>query len=263
VSLPLDGYVADNSQTNAIGQATQELIEKCMRQKGFTVPPPTALQQEIDQVTSSSTFAEPYGITSMTQAAQYGYSSPVPAGVKPVPHVTHYGPGSNLGPKESPAYYEALVGYPSGVPPAGYDTVKGCTGQAYDELDGGPTPVDPHDVVGTLGAEAEQETQSNARVIQVMAAWSSCMTGKGYSYQTPMQAAAAQWPTSPTPLEISTAKADVSCKEKTNLPLIWQRTEAGYQATLVNQNAAALGQVKQATDAEIRRAESILASGGP
>ena len=45
VPQPLDAYVADNSQSNAIDQATTELIDKCMRAKGFTVPPPTPAQQ--------------------------------------------------------------------------------------------------------------------------------------------------------------------------------------------------------------------------
>jgi hypothetical protein len=258
VPLPLDAYVADNSQSNAIDQATTELIDKCMRAKGFTVPPPTPVQQELSQLTSSSQLQEPYGLTSAHQAAEFGYSSPISAKIKLPHHINSFGPGT-IGPKESPAYYTALIGYPTGVPPAGYDTVKGCTGQAYNALDGGPAPVDPHDVVGTLAGQAEQDTQGSSVVIRALAAWTSCMAAKGYSYQTPMQAASAKWPQSPSPLEISTAKADVRCKEKSDLPLIWQRTQASYERQLINQYAGALAQVKQATGAEVRRAEAALA----
>jgi hypothetical protein len=261
VPQPLDAYIADNTQSNAIDQATTELIDKCMRAKGFTVPPPTPAQQELAQLTSSSSLQEPYGLTSAYQAAEFGYSSPVAAKIK-LPHpIRSFGPGT-IGPKESPAYYTALTGYPSGVSPAGYDTVKGCTGRAYNALDGGPAPVDPHDVVGTLAGQAEQDTQGSSVVIQALAAWASCMAAKGYSYQTPMQAASAKWPQSPSPLEISTAKADVSCKAKSNLRLIWQRTQASYERKLINQYAGALAQVKRASAAEVRRAEAALARNG-
>lgn len=258
VQLPLDAYTADSAQSNAITQATNELIAACMHAKGFTVPPPT--KEQLALQASSSQLDEPYGITSMTQAAKYGYSSPVPVSATqahPQP-VKSFGPGTD-GPKESPAYYTALVGYPSGIPPPGYDTVKGCTGQAYDDLDGGPAPVDPHDVLGSLGGEAEQETEGSSAVVAVLAAWSKCMAAKGFTYQTPMQAATVQWPEAPSPLEISTARADVSCKQQTHVPLIWQETEAHWQEVLIQQNYAALQQVKQATAAEISRAEKVLA----
>lgn len=261
VPQPLDAYVADNSQSNAIDQATTELIDSCMRRKGFTVPQPTAAQQELAQLTSSSQLQEPYGLTSAHRAAEFGYSSPTAARIK-LPHsIRSFGPGT-IGPKESPAYYTALMGYPAGVPPAGFDTVKGCTGQAYNALDGGPAPVDPHDVVGTLAGQAEQDAQGSSVVIRALAAWTSCMAAKGYSYQTPMQAASAKWPQSPSPLEISTAKADVSCKAQSDLPLLWQRTQASYERKLINQYAGALAQVKQATAAEVRRAEAALARSG-
>jgi len=267
--LPLDAYVQDNSQNNAIDQATNELIARCMRAKGFTMAQPTAFQQALSQADNAPPgTTEPYGVTSMAQAAQYGYSSPVSAAIQRLKakyHVGHYGAhavvgaGSLLfGPKESPAYNVALIGYPSGNPPVGYDTVKGCTGQAYAALDGGPAPVDPHNLVGSLAGTAEQETESNPQVVQAMSGWSACMHRQGYTYQTPMQAAAVSWPASPSPLEISTAKADVACKQRTDLPGIWERVEAGYERSLINQNAAALAQVKQATAAEIRRAESVL-----
>jgi hypothetical protein len=271
-ALPLDAYTQDNSQSDAIEQATNELIAQCMRAKGFTVPPLTPLQQAIQQESNSVTAdSEPYGITSLTQAAQYGYSAPVTAAMEQLRakyHLGNFGPHATVGPdsgifapKESPAYNIALMGYASGIPPVGYDTVKGCTGRAYDELDGGPTPVDPHSLVGSLAGTAEQQTQSDPRVQRALAAWSSCMRGRGYSYQTPMQAASESWPDSATPLEISTAKADVLCKQRVNLPSLWQSAEAGYERTLITQNAVALAQVKQRISAEVGRAETVLRRG--
>lgn len=271
-SLPLNAYTQDTSQNNAVEQATNQLIAKCMKAKGFTVPALTPLQQAVqDESATEDTDTEPYGVTSASQAAQYGYSSPVTAAMKALRakyHIGNYGSHAVVGPdsgiftpKESPAYNTALIGYASGIPPVGYDTVKGCTGQAYDELDGGPTPVDPRGLVGSLAGTAEQETESNARVQQALASWSSCMSQHGYSYQTPMDAASKSWPSSPSPLEISTAKADVLCKQRVNLVSLWQNVEAGYQQTLITQNTTALEQVKQRINAEVRRAETVLRGG--
>ncbi len=272
-TLPLDAYTQDNSQNNAIEQATNELIAQCMRTKGFTVPPPTPLQEAVQQESESQTpDTEPYGVTSLSQAAQYGYSAPITPAMRRLRakyHLGSFGAHATVGPKsgifspkESPAYNTALIGYASGIPPVGYDTVKGCTGRAYDELDGGPTPVDAHSLVGGLAGTAEQETESDPRVRRALAAWSACMRGNGYSYQTPMQAASESWPNSPTPLEISTAKADVLCKQRTDLPSLWQDVEAGYERALITQNATALAQVRQRINAEVGRAEAVLRSGG-
>ncbi len=260
--LPLAGYEADTSQQDAIDNAEDELTARCMHGKGFTMPAPTAAQKALQAFTAKSAQSgatQPYGITSASYAAQYGYGPPITPGSAPS-HVTTAAPGTtiSLGPTESAAFNVALVGYASGEPPPGQNTTKGCEGQALRQLQAGPRTPDPVGLVSQLVADSQQQAQSAPAVIRALARWSSCMAASGYHYATPMQAMTAQWPVPASQVEIATASADVSCKNRTKLVSIWLTAEAAAQRTLIQSNAVALDQIKQAYAAEISRAEAVL-----
>ncbi|MGH3302879.1 MAG: hypothetical protein ACRDOK_14575 [Streptosporangiaceae bacterium] len=261
-SLPLAGYEADTSQQDAINNAENELIAQCMRAKGFTMPPPTAEQQDLQALAAKSAQSgadQPYGITSAAYAAQYGYGLAFAPGSAPS-HVTTVAPGTTIsfGPKESAAFNIALVGYASGLPPPGQNTFKGCQGQTLQRLQAGLDTPDPKGLVGQLMAESDQQAQSAPQVIQVLTRWSSCMAADGYQLATPMQAMHLQWPVVASPTEIAVAKADVACKNRTKLVSVWLTAEAAVQRALIQSNAVALDQIRQAYAAEIRRAEALL-----
>lgn len=261
-SLPLAGYEADTSQQDAINNAENELTAQCMHAKGFTMPAETTAQKDFQALLAKSAQSgadQPYGITSAAYAAQYGYGPPLAPGSAPST-VTTLGPGStlNLGPTESAAFNIALVGYPSGQPPPGQNTIKGCEGQALQRMQAGPDTPDPKGLVDQLIAESEQQTQAAPQVIQVLARWSSCMAVGGYQYASPMQAMGTQWPVPATQVEIATAEADIACKNRTKLVSVWLTAEAAVQRTLIQSYAVALDQIREAYAAEIRRAEAVL-----
>ncbi|MGB6454779.1 MAG: hypothetical protein WBH47_09855 [Streptosporangiaceae bacterium] len=261
-SLPLAGYEADTSQQDAINNAENELTAGCMRGKGFHMPAETEAQKDFQALIAKSAQSgadQPYGITSATYAAQYGYGPPIAPGSAPS-SVTTVAPGGtiNLGPTESAAFNIALVGYAGGQPPPGRNTIKGCEGQALKRLQAGTNTPDPNGLVDQLIAESQQEAQSAPQVIRVLAQWSSCMAASGYQFATPMQATAAQWPVPASQIEIATAEADIACKNRTKLISVWLTAEAAAQRTLIQSNAVALEQIRQAYAAEIRRAEAVL-----
>jgi hypothetical protein len=265
VSLPLDAYVTDASQQTAINQATQELVADCMRARGFTMPPEStaqklaqALSQQDDSAATNGVVG-PYGLTSMSQASKYGYGAHLPPGFSPPAHPVHPADGViNVGPTGSPAFELALTGYAAGTAPDG-STIGGCQGKADSAIYSHTVSAALGNLLGQLQAQSLAETENDPAVAAVLASWSSCMAAKGFNYKTPMQAASAHWPLlTPTPQEIATAEADVTCKEKTSLALIWTRVEAGYQRTLINQNAAALQQAKQDVATQVSRAEAVL-----
>jgi hypothetical protein len=269
VSLPLDAYQTDASQQAALNQAIQELVATCMRAKGFTMPPETSIQKfaqalsEQDAAATANGVAGPYGLTSMSVASKYGYGAHLPPGFSPPAHpIRPKGNVINIGPTGSPAFELALTGYTTSTPPAG-STIGGCQGKSDSAIYSHTVSAKLGNLVGQLEAQSLTETENNPAVVRVLAKWSSCMTAKGFSYTTPMQAAGAKWPLlDPTPKEIATAEADVSCKEKTNLALVWTRIEAGYQRTLINQNTTALQQEAQDQATQVNRAEAVLRKGG-
>ena len=74
----------------------------------------------------------------------------------------------------------------------------------------------------------------------------------------PAQAQNRNWPAAPSPVEIATAEADVSCKATTDLVNSWLTVEAAYQGALIAQNLTALSQLQANFGVLLRRAEALL-----
>jgi hypothetical protein len=60
-----------------------------------------------------------------------------------------------------------------------------------------------------------------------------------------------------TPAEIATAKADVACKQQTNLVGIWFTVESAHQRTLIIQNTTALNLAAEAIHTELAAARAV------
>jgi hypothetical protein len=276
--MPLDPYNAV-PDASAITQAENLLTERCMQQKGFTWtpgPPGGPLAALLGTTPSgasseSAPLAEPYGIDSAAQAAQFGYHSPTRLQLRNYEQ-SHPGAQSQLQPlaQHPAAYWIALDGEVPGsrnsnVGPYG----GGCSGQAAERVGQYARNQADLQLPGQLEAQAASDTGRDSRVIRVEQAWSSCMARKGFSYATPMAPAQADWPLvpgaggalEPSPREIATAEADVACKGTTDLPGIWLAVQAGYERQLIAANQAALTASLRDSQAAGRRAEQIVAGG--
>lgn len=108
------------------------------------------------------------------------------------------------------------------------------------------------------------------RVTAANAAWSSCMTSKGYHFTNPFDAALAVTANPPKSVneishsaaEISQAGADIQCKISTNLIGIDFAVQVAYDEKYIEDHAVALTQYQSQLNNRIRDASQIIAAGG-
>ena len=157
------------------------------------------------------------------------------------------------------AYVAALYGFVT-PPPPGAQTPPGCEDLATGRVYSAYGSVNKS-LASELATTAIQYTQSDRRVVVAEAAWSACMAARGFQYPTPLAPVNASWPTPPSPAEIATAEADISCKEATDLTGIAFAILSGYQAELVQRNIAALSELNKDFSAVLQNAETIVRNG--
>ena len=113
-----------------------------------------------------------------------------------------------------------------------------------------------------LAFQALQWTQTDSRIRAADRLWSRCMARRGFSYASPAAAAGHRWPKSPSPAEIATASADVSCKTRTNLLNTWLAVETAYQQALIGANLGTLAQLQTRFQGLLRRADALVRGNG-
>ena len=259
IAMPLDSYEQVASQEQETLTAADDLLtQRCMQAKGFSYP-------VVAQPGSGAAFQtiedSGYGVTSLAQAETYGYAQP---GQGTGPGSQPAGPAGLAFPgfiqemqQHGTAWTSALLGFVPGArasAPPGQGCYQVASAELYGPINGNPNP----DPLPGLAVQAAQWTQSDSGVLAVERNWSRCMAHRGYSEKTPGQAQQRNWPTTPTPIEIATADADVACKVATNLANTWLTVEAAYQQALVTQNLTALSQLQTNFGAMLRRAEDLL-----
>ncbi len=264
ISMPLDSYeeVAGLEQ-NAVSAAAALLMQRCMTAQGFQF---TATAGSSGEQTVLDSIEDGYGLASLPQAQQYGYGQP--QGSQPFG-----GPGAVIlnglvgspgGGSHSRAWFSALLGFYPGVR-IGSVRHLGCFQEAYQELygqagGGGLAAAINADPVPGIAGEAANWTQTDPRIQAANAAWSRCMRAHGYNYRTPARAASAHWPSAPSSKEITTAVADVTCKNQVNYVNTWLAVEAAYQQALIGQNLQPLAGLQTSFGTDLKRAQLILDS---
>jgi hypothetical protein len=214
--LPLTQYVASGEQESEQATARNVLVSRCMQKSGFDYTPPAGTSQPYGADPGKGA-AYNFGITSMTLAQQYGYEA-------------------------LNAFFPAQL--PSGPPvqqlPAAEQAARASCNHSLQE-----TPDMPHIplLAQTLQIQAWDKTVTGPAVQALFRRWSACMAAIGYDYANPVQAelgepgdshGPSQWSgTSPSQLEIQTAVADVTCKDKTGLLKPWIRLLAEDQEALM------------------------------
>ena len=257
ITMPLNSYEqVASQQQDALQAASDLLVQRCMTSRGFSYQ---AAAQPGAGAAALQSVEEGYGVTSMSQAQVYGYGQPT-AGPGAGP-----GPGAGAGPpvfvqqqqRHGSAWTSALLGEVVGAR-AGSSQRPGCLESAATELYG-PAGSDANpDPVPLLTLQAAQWTQSDPRILAAERDWSRCMAGRGFTFSAPADAQGRNWPSTPTPAEIATAEADVSCKLATNLTNTWLTVEAAYQRSLTEQNLGALSALQHNFGVLLRRADTLL-----
>lgn len=261
--LPLDEYIFVRAgQTDPILRAQWILVAKCVQRYGlqWTAPSP--------QNSPENFSADYFLLYSKDDAQRLGYHR------EPLPDAE-----SNSGQQVSSAEGSAK---PATAPDAESDVLKivlfgrgpksfagleipegGCFGEARRQIAEGLPPVDNEQFGLELKSDAYSDAERDSRVQEAFRNWSSCMKKAGYDYSNPHDSNNdPRWsgPT-PSPLEKSTALADVACKRETGLIDIWVAVTRAYEQRYVDKHAAALAELKTAMEAHIKRAIEIVNRG--
>jgi hypothetical protein len=251
--LPVEAYMETYPETVTIGTAVNKLTEQCMARYGFnlTLPPRGATPPPNYD---DSNMARRYGITEPDKAAKFAYTigDEDETGAqqlkltKAARAVLTGRTGSEPNaPKAPPTYQGKAV--PDG----------GCTAEAARKV--GADRVDPS-LTGRLDAASLDKSQADPRVQQVITAWSTCMKSKGYTIDTPLNAARLApyihgQPVSPKAIQIATT--DIACKKQTGLVTTWFGVESAIQRQQVEQNQLALQDQRDKVTAAVKAATAL------
>lgn len=262
--LPIEAYLLSTSQQQALLTAQQILISQCMARYGFKYD---VTESTSDKAEGGSPTARRYGVVNRQEVERYGYHPPQAPG---------YGTGDNGSGRSLPAAeILVLTGGSGPVPPGAspaqsakpagtYDGKQvpayGCEGESVQTLTAHGGSLAQPSEAERINYSSFTSSMSDPQVEHAFRDWSNCMESKGLTYDNPMAAVAdPRWRKSaPSALEIRTAKADVICKQRTNLVGLWFTVEAFMQNHEIKQNAMQLTFEKRGINAEIAMAEQVI-----
>lgn len=241
-SLPLDSYFATVPQATSVAEAYNLLLGSCLKPFGMKLDP---LPSIVDTALPNPRL---YGLVSLSAAEASGYDQPPPPAPPQLPTVNVSEPAE---------YVQVMNGLgataKSGIPQGG------CLGQVQRKLGG--SQYDGH-LVNDLQVQAWNASQADSRALAGNVAWSACMAKKGFKYANPWDPNNAQWPQTPSQVEIRTATADVQCKISTNLVGIWYAVNVAYEKQTIEKDAQELQTNQAALNAMISAAEKVVAGQG-
>jgi hypothetical protein len=204
-----------------------------------------------------STHTRLYGVFDREIAAEWGYGVPPDWG-----NVWPHGVG-NTGRDLTDTERFLLVGR---TDPANADRAlpedqhgdplpeDGCQGEADRTLSGGLASPD----WSVANNDSYAAASGDERVEAAEEAWSDCMRGRGYEYDSLREAADRAWPEPAGPEEIATALAEVDCKVETNLVGIRVGVETEFQQRFISDHLAELQVLKRWLETVYRNSEQVL-----
>lgn len=265
-SFPLDAYEATPEQTNTLNRAQGVLIGQCMQRFGFTYQ---AVEQSVPSATKSN--ARVFGLSDPDTAAQFGYRTPgmtdAPARPTPVTEPTaaeilalhgenDIEPGTmpqNLDEAEKSG--GSSVKFNGKAVPVG-----GCIRESFLQLYARKANEVDILFVFNLKGEAESKTREDSRVRAVNERWSQCMAKAGYKVTSPLQATKElgfSGGTLSSPAAVTTAKADVRCKQEVNLIGVYYAVTTAYQQQRTEKNGETLALAKEQLESRLQLAASL------
>lgn len=275
LELPIEAYLPSGEQLRAYATAQQILVNQCLAEFGFEPDRLPGAFNADDELATSFTSGR-YFISNLENAQSYGYhTSLTPAFVRAEERrQQRLAEAEASRPDERTAAARALVtmgvdirtGEPAadlsldgGVIPEG-----GCFAEANRDLAGGDHGLGRADLPNQLQFDAWEQSRSDPRVVRVFADWSACMAGQGFSYVDPIEANnAAEWSAdAPSARELTTATADVTCKQQHNVVGVWHGVEVEIQNQMIEANAAELTEVADQLDDVLAAVAEVVARGG-
>ncbi|MFE7173243.1 hypothetical protein [Streptomyces sp. NPDC057616] len=276
LTLPLEAYMTSYADQVTVDQTTNDLEQSCMKDYGIDLtlplaganPPPSDNDANIERR---------YGITDRAEAAKYGYELP-PALQQHTEQTIRDLSGAEvevLTGHTKPELPNAAKGVKAGGPLAApgqgakparaeYNGKKlkagGCVGWSKDQL--GVKATDPT-FVAQLAGDSLVQSMKDDKVTKAIAAWSSCMDGKGHRELADPYKAMDQGVTNdgqPTQESIALAVDDVDCKTQTDLVKIWFGVETAIQNQQIADNKTTLTGIKEQHGKELAAARQQMAA---
>jgi hypothetical protein len=252
--MPLDAYMTSMDDIHTIDLARDAATADCMRSLGFTAWTAGVVRSWEPEDYQEADLLEPLDPAA---AAQSGYPRPQP---DPAVAAAAQRPADQRAatPEEMQAYSGTADTTASGQDiPEG-----GCSASGEARILGADTTLaaDPRALADDSGFLALEHSD----VQRALAGWTTCMTGKGYAYDSPMSArndlrwAARQTGASATDLEKRVAAADAACARDTGLLATYRTAKRAYQTLMVNDRRQALTESLAAFGTWVRHAETIL-----
>ncbi|MGY0066890.1 hypothetical protein ACWZEH_08650 [Streptomyces sp. QTS137] len=276
LTLPLEAYMASYEDQVTIEQAANDLQQSCMKDYGIDLtlpraganPPPSDNDANIERR---------YGITDRAEAEKYGYELP-PAlqehtrqtlrdlsGVEVEVLTGHTKPELPKAPEGVKAG-EPFANPGQGTKPARAEhngkklKTGGCIGWSKDQL--GVGEADPI-VVAQLAGDSLMQSMEDDKVTKAIAAWSSCMDGKGHTGLADPYKAMDRGVTIdgvPSQESIALAVDDIDCKKQTDLVKIWFGVESAIQDKQITDNKSPLTSIDEQHGKEVAAASKQVAA---
>ncbi|MFA1541817.1 hypothetical protein [Actinomadura monticuli] len=252
IKLPLDAYMPEEG---VLGKANDLLLQDCVRRYGFSLGAAAAPRPRPRN-------ERRFGIVDAEVAARHGYGLPPEAkagatGQQRQLAVPNPPPTEVLYGRASDSSRQTVQNYAGKPVPAG-----GCIGEVRARLSSGAPARADIRLGERLANQAHAQAEHDSRVTSAWALWSRCMAKLGYTYKTPWDAHDdPQWQRreSAGSREIRTARADIACRNETNMVGIWLAVESAYQRRLVEKNSLALAETKKLLDALQRNVADVMA----
>ncbi|WP_405505550.1 hypothetical protein OG323_01110 [Streptomyces cyaneofuscatus] len=228
--LPVLSYTETDGQRTRALRARYAVIDDCLNLKKVDFRPEPVIERKLP-----SLMAGRYGPTNQAQA-DLGYHFNVGIG-EPAPRQ-----------EKAP-------------PPAAREAVNACSERAVKAV----PSLAGAEITDEIKQKSYIEATGLADVVKVFKKWSTCMLGAGYSYASPMDAMRdARWNwESPTAdrEEISVARRDVECKQKSGVARAWFEGEVEVQRAAMVAHQGELDGVKKQIENRDRAALRILDGG--
>ncbi|GHD92016.1 hypothetical protein [Streptomyces naganishii] len=243
--LPYDRYELTPGDLATVQTAEDVVMVSCMRARGRSwTPLPAATDADPPNRTR-------YGVIEADVAARYGYHQPPsPPGV-----AARAAAEGARNARLTQADADAAFGKAGAA-----ESVGGCWKTAHESLRK-DVPGSRHNLLDELTTSSFDASLRNSGVRQALSRWSACMKKSGYSYASPLDAAADEkWQKTDRPgrLEASVAVADVRCKEETRLVRQWSSAERDWQREFIRQRAGGFRALALAKDTWLRAARAAL-----
>ncbi|MER6773064.1 hypothetical protein ABT389_25395 [Streptomyces bacillaris] len=232
--LPIEFYFPGRSGTLKVSNARDIMIDACMANAGYEAWQPAP---DLPSIDGTSFTDRRYGIHNPDLTSQRGYHP-------------------DLALQDS--YDEAMrIGAvdKSGADPA---ALRVCV----QEADGQVPEIEVDAIVQRIDNDSFVASLKDDSVIKVFGDWSACMKRAGFTYENPLEALNDSRfgdSRTVTNLEISTATADLKCRNQHKVTRTWFDAEAKIQQLKISEHLTALNAAKSRSASAVAKASAFLA----